>query len=219
MHKMNFFLIMNIYISTILLILFCLPYKTHCKIITISTKGFDDGIRSNRQKDRNEAEINAMEKAVEKAGVRIQSETHVKNGILEYQSIISKVKSILLPGYKIHDMGYDENGNYQVVLIGQINTKQNFSERLMKKEVNLDDMIDPDTDIDIPPVIEFPPVTSDNFIKPSIKENVTNYEIPITKMKSNTNYKYNGTSFNIDDQGLSEIRPNWINRLRINQSK
>ena len=91
-----------------------------CEVIPISITGSDDGVKTYIRKDRNEAEINAMEKAVEQAGIEIQSDTLINNKILQYQYLPYKIKSILLPGYKIHDLGYNDNGVYKVVLIGKM---------------------------------------------------------------------------------------------------
>ena len=100
-------------------IFFFIHNISYSEIVPIITTGTDDGIQTNKKKDRNEAVMNAIKKAVEQAEVDKQVKSSVLDGIINYQLLTSKIKSILLPGYKIHDMGYNDCGVYQVVLIGK----------------------------------------------------------------------------------------------------
>jgi len=200
----------NYFASILAVLVFGFCNSIYSEIIPISATGFDDGIKTNKRKDRNEAEINAMQKAVEQAGVKIQSETLVHNGILEYQYIFSKVKSMLLPGYKIHDMGYDENGTYQVVLIGKVDTDKNFINKPERKEANAD-IVFKNTKIDLP---------QNKFINYK-DENISHSKVDNTEnlkktVEIKTNSTYNGKSYNLDEQIFSKTKKNWIRRIRIN---
>jgi len=110
-------------------IVFLTCFNSYSQIVSISTAGYDDGIQTSIIQDRKEAEINAMEKAIEKAGVKIESKSMLYNGILEYSNLADKIKQILLPNFRFYDMGYDENGFYQVVLIGKIDTDKQYFEK------------------------------------------------------------------------------------------
>jgi hypothetical protein len=54
------------------------------------------------------------------AGVNIKSVTEVENFMLKKDWIQSKTEAYLMPGYQIIDVGYGEDGLYNVVLIGKI---------------------------------------------------------------------------------------------------
>jgi hypothetical protein len=93
-------------------------------IIEVEIKGFDDGIKTSKQRDYKEAVLFAKREAIEKAGVQIESGSKIENFILKEDYIESKAKAILLPGFRIIDVGYSEDGTYQIVLIGKISLKK-----------------------------------------------------------------------------------------------
>lgn len=90
------------------------------KVVDINIQGVDDGVRTTRQQDYKEAVLFAKKEAIERAGVKIKSASYVRNFVLEEDYIESQSEAILLPDYKIIDIGYDEDGVYHVVLIGKI---------------------------------------------------------------------------------------------------
>ncbi len=88
--------------------------------LTVAIKGLDDGHRTTRQKDYQEALLDAQRQAIEQAGVRIESRTTVQNAQLQSDFIESQAKAVLLPGFQVIDIGYTADGTYQVVLSGRI---------------------------------------------------------------------------------------------------
>lgn len=86
------------------------------KIIGYSSPVLDKDTRRDCQR----AMVDAKQKAIERAGVTIEATTVVKDFKLFSDYIESKSKGILLPGYEFVEMGYDENGIYKVLLIGDI---------------------------------------------------------------------------------------------------
>ncbi len=64
--------------------------------------------------------IDARIKAIERAGVKIESSTLVNNFELLFDFVESKSKGVLLPGFEFVEFGYDENGVYKVLLIGNV---------------------------------------------------------------------------------------------------
>ena len=82
--------------------------------------GYDDGRKTNKQKDYREALVNAKRQAIERAGVEVKSQSKVKNFKLEEDYIETQANAVLMPGFEITDIGYTEGGNYNVILIGKI---------------------------------------------------------------------------------------------------
>jgi len=89
-------------------------------IIDVKIIGYDDGIKTTKQKDYREALLNAMRQAIERAGVEVESKTKVKNFQLEEDYIESYARAVLLPGFEIIDVGYSEGRTYTVMLVGKI---------------------------------------------------------------------------------------------------
>lgn len=89
-------------------------------VVDVRIKGFDDGVRKDRQSDYREAVIFAKRQAIERAGVKVHSRSVAKDMTLSEDFIEAESAAVLLPGYEILDLGYDENGIYQVVLVGRI---------------------------------------------------------------------------------------------------
>lgn len=93
-------------------------------LIDVLIEGFDDGIRTSKQQDRDEALMNAKLQAIERAGTSIASFTKVENFTLKKEWIESKAKAVLLPGFQIIDKGYQEDGTYLIILSGKIKVKR-----------------------------------------------------------------------------------------------
>lgn len=98
--------------------------KSNHGVISIHIKGLDDGVKTTKQNDFKEATLFAKREAIERAGVEIKSLTTVKDLVLQQDYIESKSEGILLPGYEVVDVGYDEDGTYNVVLIGKIKSQK-----------------------------------------------------------------------------------------------
>ena len=101
--------------------------------------GFSDENRESIQKDKSEAIIDAKVSAIERAGLKIRSETSVLNYQLKRDLIESKAEAFLLPGYKIVDIGYGEDGIYRVVLVGEVSNKSIVTnvESLVNLKINV----------------------------------------------------------------------------------
>jgi hypothetical protein len=89
-------------------------------IIDVKIVGYDNGIKTTKQKDYREALLNAKRQAIERAGVEVKSTSRVKNFKLEEDYIETRAQAILLPGFEIIDIGYTKDDTYNVVLIGKI---------------------------------------------------------------------------------------------------
>ena len=88
--------------------------------IDVMIKGIDDGVKTNRQQDYKEAVMDAKLEAIERAGVEVQSITQVVNFQTKFDIVESRARAVLLPGFKIIDIGYLGDGTYQVVLVGKV---------------------------------------------------------------------------------------------------
>ena len=88
--------------------------------IEVIIKGMDDGVKTSKQHDYEEAVINAKIQAIERAGVEISSVTKIVNFKAKYDAVETKAKAVLLPGFQITDMGYMADGTYQIVLVGKV---------------------------------------------------------------------------------------------------
>ena len=116
-----------------LIVLLTIPFTIHAKTIDVHIKGFDDGVKTTKQKDYKEASLFAKREAIERAGVKIKSITRVKDLVLMEDYIEAKAAAVLMPGYKIIDIGYNEVGTYVIVLIGAIKTELRDSKGIMTK--------------------------------------------------------------------------------------
>ncbi|HAD81118.1 MAG: hypothetical protein A2509_09005 [Candidatus Edwardsbacteria bacterium RIFOXYD12_FULL_50_11] len=98
--------------------------------LDVTIKGLDDGQKTSRQQDYKEAVLDAKRQAIEQAGVTVESKSTVKNAVLQEDFIESNAKAVLLPGFQIMDIGYMQDGTYQIVLTGkvQVQPKQSSSE-------------------------------------------------------------------------------------------
>jgi len=107
----------------VLILLLVIPCMANSETINVHIKGVDDGIRTSIQQDYKEAVLFAKLEAIERAGVKMQSKSIMKNFVLYDDYIESEAEGVLLPGYTIVDMGYSNDGVYQVVLIGKVKVK------------------------------------------------------------------------------------------------
>jgi|GEM_PF-1436550 hypothetical protein len=105
-------------LSVVITLLLCT--SALCETLDVTIKGFDDGKKTNRQQDYKEAVLDAKRQAIEQAGVTVESKSTVKNSVLQEDFIESKAKAVLLPGFQIMDIGYMQDGTYQVVLTGKV---------------------------------------------------------------------------------------------------
>lgn len=92
--------------------------------IQVTIKGYDDGIKTNKQQDYKEALTNAKIEAIERAGSEITSITRITNFEMKSKEVESKAEAALLPGYDVIDIGYQTDGTYLVVLSGKIKSKE-----------------------------------------------------------------------------------------------
>ncbi len=108
--------------------------------IDVLIKGVDDGVTTNKQQDYKEAVMNAKLQAIERAGVEISSITKVVNFKLKFDMVESKAEAILLPGFQVMDLGYQQDGTYQVVLSGRVRTGGPGSEQNLEAQKQLDEL-------------------------------------------------------------------------------
>jgi len=88
--------------------------------LDVTIKGFDDGKKTSRQQDYKEAVLDAKRQAIEQAGVTVESKSVVKNSVLQEDYIETQAKAVLLPGFQVTDIGYMQDGTYQIVLTGKV---------------------------------------------------------------------------------------------------
>ena len=118
-------------------ILILIPSFVLSETIDVMIKGIDDGVKTNRQQDYNEAVMNAKLQAIERAGVEIQSITQVVNFQTRFDMVESKAKAVLMPGFQIMDIGYLKDGTYQVVLSGKVQYAEKQKESSQRKKSDL----------------------------------------------------------------------------------
>lgn len=85
----------------------------------VNVRGVDDGVKTSKQQDYKEAVMNAKLQALERVE-NVDAIRKITNFQLRHETIEAKAKKVLLPGFQIVDVGYVEDGTYQVVLVGKI---------------------------------------------------------------------------------------------------
>ena len=116
---------------TFLIVALLNPLAFSADIIDVQIKGFDDGVRTTKQQDYKEAVLFAKRDAIERAGVRIKSMTTVEDFVVNSDYIESQAEAVLMPGFIVMDIGYQQDGTYLVILSGEIKTSDSDqSERL-----------------------------------------------------------------------------------------
>ena len=111
-------------------------------VIDITVKGISNKQNDGAQQDRLEAIVDAKKQACEKAGLRIEAKTTVENFKVVQDLIESQAATILLPGFQLVDVGYVQDGTYQVVLSGKIKIleeEENISNKEMRYAKSLND--------------------------------------------------------------------------------
>jgi hypothetical protein len=89
-------------------------------VVEISVKGISNQQNDGAQQDRLEAILDAKRQACEKAGMTIESTTTMENFQIVYDLVETQAASVLLPGFQLVEIGYVQDGTYQVVLTGKI---------------------------------------------------------------------------------------------------
>lgn len=125
----NRFLTVSCSVSLVILciVLVGLPCVSFAETIQVSVEGFSSRNSGNRQHDYREAVLDAKKKALEQAGVKIESTTTVKNYQLHEKYIESKCEGVLLPSFHITKVGYAEDRLYHVFLTGKIKVTEDQS--------------------------------------------------------------------------------------------
>jgi len=118
---MRRFAVFSVFMSVLFFIVVSLIAQD---VIEVTVHGISDGVRHSKQRDRDEAIIDAKLKAVEKTGVSIKSVTEVENFQLKRDWIESQAEAYIMPGFIIIEIGYGEDGIYHVVLSGKLSTTQ-----------------------------------------------------------------------------------------------
>lgn len=106
--------------KTLLIVLVFVMSLFAQNIIEITVKGISDQKNDGAQQDRLEAILDAKRQACEKAGLYIESKTTVENFQTVYDLVESQSATVLLPGFQLVEIGYMQDGTYQVVLSGKI---------------------------------------------------------------------------------------------------
>jgi len=106
----------------VLIVLLAIPCVSSAGTIDVMIQGIDDGVKTNNQQDYNEEAMNVGLRAIERAGVEIQSMAQVANFRTKFDMVEGEAKAVRLPGFQIMDIGYLNNGTYQVVLVGKVKT-------------------------------------------------------------------------------------------------
>lgn len=104
------------------------------EVIEISVKGISNKQNDGAQQDRLEAILDAKRQACEKAGLTIESKTTVENFEVVYDFVETQAATVLLPGFQLIDIGYVQDGTYQVVLSGKIKVLE-ADEQVSAKEL------------------------------------------------------------------------------------
>ena len=104
----------------VILIVLFLPIISLSQTIDVTVQGISDGYKNSKQRDRDEAIMDAKLKAIERAGVSIEAVTTMENFQLKNEWVESKASAVILPGFQLIDMGYGVDGLYHVVLSGKV---------------------------------------------------------------------------------------------------
>ena len=110
----------NIGIAIIIWMITLTALPAMAKTEDVLIKGVDDGVKHSEQRDYSEAVMDAQLQAIKIAGLDVESIIKIDDFEQKKKTIDSIAKSILLPDFKILDMGYRVDGVYQVVLSGKV---------------------------------------------------------------------------------------------------
>lgn len=92
------------------------------ELIAFKVIGYSYGKKKNLKDDYNEALVDAKIKAIERAGVKVDSITKVENFELKSDMVEAQSKGTIEPGYEVIEVGYDENGVYKLLMMGKVRT-------------------------------------------------------------------------------------------------
>lgn len=95
--------------------------KEKGELVDFKVIGYSRG-KNNLKDDYNEALVDAKIKAIERAGVKIDSITKMENFEIKSDMVEAQAKGTIEPGYEIIEVGYDENGVYKILMIGKVRT-------------------------------------------------------------------------------------------------
>jgi len=104
------------------IVLNLIPHFVLAETIDVNIKGVDDGVKTTKQQDYKEAVLFAKREAIERAGVKIKALTTARDFVVHSDYIESEAEAVLLSGYNIVDVGYQQDGTYLIVLIGKVKT-------------------------------------------------------------------------------------------------
>lgn len=99
------------------------PNKEKEDLVEFKVIGYSSGKKKNLKDDYNEALVDAKIKAIERAGIKIDSITKVENFEVKSDMVEAQSKGAIEPGYEIMEVGYDENGVYKILMIGKVRTR------------------------------------------------------------------------------------------------
>lgn len=106
-------------IALILSGLFHPASSVYSQAFDVSIRGVDDGVKTKKQQDFKEALMNARMQLLEREGQNVDEFHRMTNFQQRYDAVEASVRKVLLPGSQVVDIGYAEDGTYQVVLVGK----------------------------------------------------------------------------------------------------
>jgi hypothetical protein len=99
------------------------PNKGKEDLVEFKVIGYSFGKKKNLKDDYNEALVDAKIKAIERAGIKVDSITKVENFEVKSDMVEARSKGTVEPGYEIIEVGYDESGVYKILMIGKVRTR------------------------------------------------------------------------------------------------
>ena len=99
------------------------PDKEKKDLVEFKVIGYSFGKKKNLKDDYNEALVDAKIKAIERAGIKVDSITKVENFEVKSDMVEARSKGTIEPGYEIIEVGYDESGVYKILMIGKVRTR------------------------------------------------------------------------------------------------
>jgi hypothetical protein len=97
--------------------------KENKDLVQFKVIGYSFGKKKNLRDDYNEALVDAKIKAIERAGIKVDSITRVENFELKSDMVEAQSKGTIEPGYEIIELGYDESGVYKILMIGKVRAR------------------------------------------------------------------------------------------------
>lgn len=93
------------------------------ELIEFKVIGYSRGKKNNLRDDYNESLVDAKIKAIERAGIKVDSITKVEDFKVKSDMVEAQSKGTIEPGYEILEIGYDESGVYKIVMIGKVRAR------------------------------------------------------------------------------------------------